>query len=772
MMSFKSTGTLELDDVVTDQEERIRIFHEQAEAMRRRMRQMDRRTINPNSRFVLWWDQTIMIALLYTAFVTPFEVAFVPVESTASFVINRVVDVTFALDMVITFFMPFRTTPKAGGAWVYDNRAIACAYLKGWFTLDLVTTVPIGTIVKAASPSTTEGSTAIFRSLRVLRVVKLARLLRASRILKRWQDYIGLSFAMLSLIRFLILIIVLAHWLACAWGYIGSSSDGPTAANASSAEEAWVSYAHSDITWRTKAGVDSGNPFDVYAVALYVSLNNIFGSSCEINPANYFEFYMQSIMMIVGASVWAYVIGSACGLIATIDPALIEHRQTMDELNFFVYDQGMPTDLSVKLRTYFRNTLHLHRARRYERLLLEMSTRLRGDASYNMAKRSLRAVSYLSDPDLEPEFLSHVAVRFRLSVYSRLEQVPCVNLFIIERGVVAKNGTLGLARSCFGKDIIIAKETLRDLDDAIALTFVQTILITRSDIMELLPDFPRAMRVIAKHAVRIALMRLVVKAAELRRRDKIDRGTSLVEAMTKVEEFGSLNIGSLKAKSAMLLPRPPPSQGMKASYMTPTTAAASAIFGVDPMQMQHPPTADLFPSAPHVGGVGSLVSGGIGGATTVHHMRTPSPTPPIYGGAPSSVAILARANAADDAADPSSAPATTKAVRELTEAVALLTSHLGRVESKVDGLSSRMSATPAGGARLQKPRAPQKAVQHPRPARTLARAATTAVAAPNGIRSPASTAATTSAAEERLELREEGVASGATAASRSTPFDA
>ena len=260
-----------------------------------------------------------------------------------------------------------------------------------------------------------------------------------------------------------------------------------------------------------------------------------------------------------------------------------------------------------------------------------MSTRLRGDASYNMAKRSLRAVSYLSDPDLEPEFLSHVAVRFRLSVYSRLEQVPCVNLFIIERGVVAKNGNSTSRRASTRTSSSPRNVAYRRRD---WLTFVQTILITRSDIMELLPDFPRAMRVIAKHAVRIALMRLVVKAAELRRRDQIDRSASLVEAMTTVEEFGSLNIGSLKAKSAMLLPRPPPSQGMKASYMTPTTAAASAIFGVDPMQMQHPPTADLFPSAPHVGGVGSLVSGGIGGATTVHHMRAPSPTPPFTAARP------------------------------------------------------------------------------------------------------------------------------------------
>ena len=101
--------------------------------------------------------------------------------------------------------------------------------------------------------------------------------------------------------------------------------------------------------------------------------------SCEINPSNYYEFYIQSVMLVIGSSVWAYVIGSACGIIATIDPALIEHRQTMDELNFFVKDQGIPEELGVRLRAYFRNTLYLVRAKRYDQLLTKMSTRLRGD---------------------------------------------------------------------------------------------------------------------------------------------------------------------------------------------------------------------------------------------------------------------------------------------------------------------------------------------------------------------------------------------------------
>ena len=201
---------------------------------------------------------------------------------------------------------------------------------------------------------------------------------------------------------------------------------------------------------------------------------------------------VQAAMLLIGSSVWAYVIGSACGIIATLDPARIEFRQTMDELNLFCKDQNMPTELSVKLRSYFRNTIYLVRSRRYEKLLQKMSTRLRGDAAYRMCEFRLRAVPFLVHPDLEPEFMCNLAIKYKTNVYSRLERIPCTELFVVERGVVAKRGRLGVAGVCFGKDVILSNDNLRDIGDAIALTFVQTISLSQKDILDLLPEYPQA----------------------------------------------------------------------------------------------------------------------------------------------------------------------------------------------------------------------------------------------------------------------------------------
>ena len=229
----------------------------------------------------------------------------------------------------------------------------------------------------------------------MLRVLKLMRIIRASRIFSRWQDHISLSFAYASLIRFLLMTLVLAHWLACLWGFIGLEEGNESDDWGDAGQPLWEGYLARQ-SWKYKARVLEAGPWETYAMALYVALNNIFGGSCEINPANFVEFYAQCIMLLIGSSVWAYVIGSACGVIATLDPALIEYRQTMDELNYFVRDQSMPAELTVKLRGYFRNTMHVIRSRRYEQLLQKMSSRLRGDAAYRMSGRIFAQVRALA----------------------------------------------------------------------------------------------------------------------------------------------------------------------------------------------------------------------------------------------------------------------------------------------------------------------------------------------------------------------------------------
>jgi len=68
----------------------------------------------------------------------------------------------------------------------------------------------------------------------------------------------------------------------------------------------------------------------------------------DISAKNPREFRISTICVLVSSCLWAYIIGSACGVVANQDVATVTHHQTLDQLNFFLSEHR--ADFSPKLR--------------------------------------------------------------------------------------------------------------------------------------------------------------------------------------------------------------------------------------------------------------------------------------------------------------------------------------------------------------------------------------------------------------------------------------
>jgi hypothetical protein len=94
--------------------------------------------------------------------------------------------------------------------------------------------------------------------------------------------------------------------------------------------------------WIHRAGLGNASPIEIYSVATYVALNIITsGSAGSINPSSVVEYYFSTLIAIVGSGVWAYVISSGCGILATLDPHGVHFRHMMDELNVFSREKNL-----------------------------------------------------------------------------------------------------------------------------------------------------------------------------------------------------------------------------------------------------------------------------------------------------------------------------------------------------------------------------------------------------------------------------------------------
>ena len=255
------------------------------------------------------WDLLGMLALAYTAILTPYEVAFLdPPKSWADaatdgmFICNRIIDVIFVCDMILQFVLIQQVIHKSEGVkWIEDPRTLACNYAKGWFLLDFLSTLPsLCDIIPLSFANQSSGSDAAavagggssdvvsrlkaLRVIRCARLVKLMRLLRASRMLKRWETRMSINYAMLALCRSLIYYIVLAHWSACAMVL-------PT-----------TFYSDPLQTWLGWYGYGDSPPVERYVAAFYLSLQVICGAQggdAERDAFNTQEQLLFSFLVVV-----------------------------------------------------------------------------------------------------------------------------------------------------------------------------------------------------------------------------------------------------------------------------------------------------------------------------------------------------------------------------------------------------------------------------------------------------------------------------------------
>jgi Ca2+-binding EF-hand superfamily protein len=178
--------------------------------------------ISPNSNFRGNWDLVQAALLAYIAFALPYRLGFSDAIEFLSgwFWWDLLVDIYFIADL----FLNFRTavlTPD--GQLLYEQKDIARAYLRGWFTIDFASCLPFGYVeyfVDKDEGSKGSSNKAV-RMLRLFRLLKLLRLVRIKRILDRWEEEMYGARA-LKIGKLIAAVSVFAHWGACTWYFVGA----------------------------------------------------------------------------------------------------------------------------------------------------------------------------------------------------------------------------------------------------------------------------------------------------------------------------------------------------------------------------------------------------------------------------------------------------------------------------------------------------------------------------------------------------------------------
>ncbi|ORY50894.1 voltage-gated potassium channel, partial [Rhizoclosmatium globosum] len=458
---------------------------------------------DPTSKFLKRWDALALILLLFTASVTPYETAFlasdgVPVIDIL-FLINQIVNLVFLFDMFIQMRTPFRD-PETG-QFVNNGSTIAWNYIRSWFFIDLMSTIPWELLQFISTGSTDLTSLRLIRLVRLVRLLKLLRVLRASRKLRQWQVYINIRYASLQLIQVIVMQIFLIHWMACGYR-LASTQQVPTEA----------------FGWHTRLQILYGYPLDPgeeYIAGLYWSsatLSLVGPGMEELNPKNTREFGFGLFANFVAYINALYFIATLSDVLSISNRSQRTHDLRVDQYLEMFQKLKLDIKLKIKVHNYLSEHYAMQAQSQYTNMLQQLPVQLHGFITMEIFIDFLSQIPFLEIfIDREPQMMQELCRNVEIRSYAPNNHIfseGYEGIYFMERGSCAIEGIVYSAGDVFGRSVLREQNKSTECR---ALTQTTVHVLSRTHLIEVLSKHPK-IRYYCKRWTAWAVLRKYLRA--------------------------------------------------------------------------------------------------------------------------------------------------------------------------------------------------------------------------------------------------------------------
>lgn len=284
--------------------------------------------IHPLNDHKVTWDLFICVLVIYCVVVIPLRIGFSKAPSPGFLILDRLIDCLFFSDMCLTFNTAYLDTHLE--VYVFSRAMIAHNYLKFWFWVDLVSTVPIDDLLLLWLRSSA-GNYGAVRAVRILRLGRLAKLQRVSKLSDYLEEHLGIGPSQINLFMLLLQIFFVAHLFACFWHYLAMQTDS------------------SQRTWMTEGGFDRESATNQYVASLYYTIVTMLTVGYgDIHPTNPSERAYSVFTMLSGGVIFGALLSKVASVIEKRHPQARAFKDSMDEVRAFLEEYSVP--LSVKKR--------------------------------------------------------------------------------------------------------------------------------------------------------------------------------------------------------------------------------------------------------------------------------------------------------------------------------------------------------------------------------------------------------------------------------------
>ncbi len=320
------------------------------------------------SGYRLAWDTMILLLIIFSCIFVPYQFAFRQETALAGFQFIYLVDLLFLADIVLNCFTSFRRH----GVEILDRRACTDRYSRRMMPVDLLASLPLDLLAWLLIGNGQLMGGSLVLALRLLRLLRIVRLFL---ILRRWEAFSWSNPGFLRGIKFLLSVLLLMHWLACAWFFTAFASAFPV------------------DSWAVRAGIVEAGPMDQYIRSLYWTITTMttvgYG---DITPARPMEYVFSSLIMLMGASLFAFIVGGIASLLSSIQAARNSHLERIDSVTDFLRQRNVPTELNSQVRNYYDYLWDRHQGLDTNEMLNDLPRPLRLEIMLHLASNILETV--------------------------------------------------------------------------------------------------------------------------------------------------------------------------------------------------------------------------------------------------------------------------------------------------------------------------------------------------------------------------------------------
>ncbi|NXA90710.1 HCN4 protein, partial [Melanocharis versteri] len=402
----------------------LRMFgsHRAVEIERQRVKSAGAWIIHPYSDFRFYWDLIMLLLMVGNLIILPVGITFFKDENTPPWIVFNVLSDTFFLaDLVLNF----RTgiVVEDNTEIILDPHTIKMKYLKSWFLVDFISSIPVDYIFLIVDLETQVDSD-VYKTARALRIVRftkilsLLRLLRLSRLIRyihQWEEIFHMTYdlasAVVRIFNLIGMMLLLCHWDGCLQFLVPMLQDFP--------EDCWVSKNHMvNDSWGKQ-----------YSYALFKAMSHMlcigYGQQAPVGMS---DVWLTMLSMIVGATCYAMFIGHATALIQSLDSSRRQYQEKYKQVEQYMSFHKLPGDTRQRIHEYYE---HRYQGKMFdeENILGELSEPLKEEI-INFNCRNLVANMPLF-ANADPNFVTAMLTKLRFEVFQPGD-------FIIREGTVGK----------------------------------------------------------------------------------------------------------------------------------------------------------------------------------------------------------------------------------------------------------------------------------------------------------------------------------------------